>query len=170
MIREAVTNAGPLIVLAKLNRLPLLTELYSNVSVPLAVHDEVVRTGLRRGHEDAWVVEAFLKQVDWRPVPLGHVPAEIAESHLDSGEKAAIALALERGCLVLMDEEHGRSVARAQAVPVCGSLGVLVQSFRRRLISETELRLDFAEIRRRHDIWISPTLCDRVLARALQEQ
>ncbi len=43
---KAVTNATPLIALALLGRLDLLRDLFDDVLVPSAVHDEVVRAGL----------------------------------------------------------------------------------------------------------------------------
>lgn len=47
MIRAVVTNAGPLMALAKLNLLPLLHELYHRVHFPGAVYKETVKDGLR---------------------------------------------------------------------------------------------------------------------------
>ena len=55
-----VSNAGPLIVLAKLNLLHLLKELYGRVHVPRSVYDETVTEGLRRGHTDAGTLYLFL--------------------------------------------------------------------------------------------------------------
>lgn len=42
-----VSNAGSLIVLAKLNLLHLLKELYGRVHIPRSVYDETVTEGLR---------------------------------------------------------------------------------------------------------------------------
>ena len=44
-----VSNAGPLIALAKLNRLDLLAELYGEVQIPRAVYNETVTQGLTYG-------------------------------------------------------------------------------------------------------------------------
>jgi len=167
MTSEAVTNAGPLLVLSKLNRLSLLAGLYARVIVPVPVYDEVVGAGRRRGHEDARTTELFLKQVGWAPEPCPDIPVELRDAPLDRGERAAIAIALKRGSPLLMDEEAGRTVARRYGVPVCGSLGVLVQAYRRGLVTEADLRLDFGEMCTRSDIWISPSLCNRVLERTL---
>ncbi len=43
-----LSNAGPLIALGKLNRLELLAELYGQVQIPHAVHEEAVLQALRR--------------------------------------------------------------------------------------------------------------------------
>ena len=57
---SVVTNAGPLIVLTKLNLLHLLKQLYHHVSFPDAVYQETVEEGLRRGYEDARLLRLFL--------------------------------------------------------------------------------------------------------------
>jgi predicted nucleic acid-binding protein len=58
-----VSNAGPLIALAKLNLLYLLKELYGHVYIPRSVYDETVTEGMRQGHEDARTLFLFLNQV-----------------------------------------------------------------------------------------------------------
>jgi predicted nucleic acid-binding protein len=55
---------------------------------------------------------------------------------LDQGERAAIALATASlPCLLLIDERAGRSVARSLGLSVTGTLGVLDEGARRKLIS-----------------------------------
>jgi hypothetical protein len=60
-----VCNAGPLMVLAKLNQLHLLKELYGRVRLANSVYDETVIEGMRRGHEDARTLLRFLMQMGW---------------------------------------------------------------------------------------------------------
>lgn len=68
-------NAGPLIVLGKLNRLDLLASLYTTVTIPHAVYDEVVTVGLHRGHADARLLQRFWQQKAWPHVQIfGLVP------------------------------------------------------------------------------------------------
>ncbi|MBD3307266.1 hypothetical protein GF348_12855 [candidate division KSB3 bacterium] len=74
MIRSVVTNAGPLMALAKLNLLPLLHELYHRVHFPYAVYKETVEEGLRQGFEDARVLRLFLQQQQWEPTTVTHIP------------------------------------------------------------------------------------------------
>jgi predicted nucleic acid-binding protein len=45
---EAISNASPLIQLAKINQLPLLQRLHSQILIPNAVHREVVVAGEAR--------------------------------------------------------------------------------------------------------------------------
>lgn len=50
---------------------------------------------------------------------------------------------------------------------VRGTLGVLVQAYRAGLITADQLRFYFGQIEERTDIWISPTLCRRLLQEVL---
>ncbi len=69
--------------------------------------------------------------------------------------------------LLLMDEERGRKEARRYKVRVRGTLGVLIEAYRRGLITSDQLRLYFSQIEKRTDIWISPSLCRRLLKKVL---
>ena len=74
-----------------------------------------------------------------------------------------ISLALSKNALLLMDEEIGRDFARQKNLQVRGSLGILIEAYARKLISEDQLRLYFQQISERKDIWINPDLCVRLL-------
>jgi predicted nucleic acid-binding protein len=55
---------------------------------------------------------------------------------------------------VLMDDEIARIEARHLGLRVYGTLGVLVRSFRRNLLSFDQVELLIREIAARPDIWI----------------
>ena len=159
-----VSNAGPLLVLAKLNALYLLKLLYGRVHVPSSVYSEVVVQGMRQGYEDARTLQIFLEQVQWftEDVDEANIPATLRTATLDRGERDALVLAASLRTTVLMDETAGRKVARELGVPVRGSLGILIEAFRKNIITADQLRIYFAEIARRHDVWISPALVRRL--------
>jgi predicted nucleic acid-binding protein len=161
-----VSNAGPLMALAKLNLLHLLKALYGYVHIPRSVYNEVVVEGMRQGYEDASTLHFFLNQMEWNPedVDSATIPTDLQEAHLDRGERDTLALAAALSdAVVLMDETHGREAARARGLTVRGSLGVLIESYQQGLIEADQLRLYFAEISRRGDIWASQTLVERLL-------
>jgi predicted nucleic acid-binding protein len=161
-----VSNAGPLLVLAKLNVLHLLKRLYGRIYIPQAVYEETVVVGLRRGYEDAHILKLFLDQVNWLPTPMS-LPPTIAALKLDQGEQESLALAVSLKALLLMDEELGRMEARQRGLTVRGSLGVLVTAYDQGIVAADQLRLYFEQITSRNDIWISPALCRRVLFKVL---
>lgn len=167
MPEVVVTNAGPLIALAKLNLLHLLKQLYHQVSFARAVYAEAVLDGIHHGFPDAQTLQNFLTQEQWQPIEEIDIPSNLLAIPLDRGELESIALASAYNAVLLMDEEHGRAVARRLGLRVHGTLGILVQAFRSGLIDADQLRFYFGEIETRPDIWISPALCRRVLRDAL---
>lgn len=164
-------NSGPLMALGKLNRLDVLAELYDEVQVPQAVYSEVVSQGLARGAPDALVVRLFWQRQGW---PVAEVPPEVLSAYeppviLDPGEREVLALAQTLADpLVLLDDEVARAEARRLELRVRGTLGVLVQAFRRGLLSLSQVELLLNEIATRPDIWIGAKLCSQVL-RSLHE-
>jgi predicted nucleic acid-binding protein len=64
-----------------------------------------------------------------------------------------------------MDEERGRGFAREKNLLVRGSLGVLIEAYAKKMISEDQLRFYFRQISERKDIWINPALCADLLER-----
>jgi predicted nucleic acid-binding protein len=166
-MQTVLCNAGPLMVLGKLNRLELLTHLYREVQIPRAVYDEVVTQGLARGASDALTVRLFWQRQGW---PIVDVPEAILSPYtpsvvLDPGEIEVLALAQTLAApLVLLDDEVARTEARRLKLHVRGTLGVLVQAFHQNLLSFDQIELLIREIAARPDIWIAAKLCEQVLA------
>ncbi len=164
--RRTISNAGPLMALAKLNRLDLLAKVYDRVEIPRAVYREVVTQGLAHGAPDARVVQLFWEQLEW---PIVDVPQHLLSDFqpsvvLDAGETEVLALANDDpGAMVLIDDDLARQEARRIAVQVKGTLGVLVQAFRKRVLTLEETELLIQQIAARPDIWIGARLCEGVL-------
>jgi predicted nucleic acid-binding protein len=123
-VRDVVTNTSPLLYLHRLGRLDLLASLYGRVIVPTAVLDEM-EEGRAHGHDvpsvgDAgWVTVARPRSEDL----LRLVTA------LGPGERAAIALAVERpGALLLLDDRLARKHAAMLAIDLAGTLAVLLRA------------------------------------------
>lgn len=68
---NAVSNAGPLMNLAKLGILHVLPQMYTPVVMPSDVYDEVVTRGKEQNHPDAYVVELAVARNDVLLLPLG---------------------------------------------------------------------------------------------------
>jgi predicted nucleic acid-binding protein len=162
-----VSNAGPLMVLAKLNLLHLLKEVYGRVYFSGAVYAEVVQAGIRSGYQDAFTLRQFFNDSGWQPTSDVVLTVQQEAFHLDLGEKESIALALSLRGSLLMDEERGRRYARQSGLLVRGTLGTLVEAHSRGIISPDQLRLYFHQIESRPDIWISPSLTAQLLVRVL---
>ena len=153
--------------LGKLNRLDLLADLYGEVRVPRVVYDEVVIQGLVRGAPDAFTVRLFWQRKMWPIVDVSEVvlSAYTPQATLDPGETRVLALAQTlTNPLVLLDDEVARAEARRLGLDIRGTLGVIVQAYRKGLLSFDRVELLIHEIATRPDIWIGGKLCEHVLA------
>ena len=119
---KVVSNASPLITLARIGHLDSLHKLYERVHIPTEVYDEVVIAGA--GMPGA----ATVSKADWLHV----TPVQDAEglakaiirTGLGRGEISAIFLAKELAAdLTLMDERKGRRLALEEGLSVVGCIG-----------------------------------------------
>lgn len=112
-----VSDTSPISNLIDIGLDRLLVEMYGEVIVPHAVHDE-----LRKVHPNLPKFLRVEKIQDERAV--GRLKAE-----LDLGEAEAVVLAKElHADVLLMDEQEGRRVAVREGLRVVGLLGVLIEA------------------------------------------
>ena len=104
-------DSGPLIALAKLNRLQLLIDLWGTVSITETVFQEAVLFGQAHGAPDALTIRLFWQQCR---LPVVTVPDSLLAAYhpavsLDPGEHATLAYARTLSdVLVLVDDEDAR--------------------------------------------------------------
>ncbi|MHA1730786.1 MAG: DUF3368 domain-containing protein [Promethearchaeota archaeon] len=129
-MRTAVSNASPLILLAKIGALDLMFHLFDEVFVPPTVYEEAVEAGLRAGRPDALPIKELVDSGRIRVVSDFHQSPKLREfdtGRLHPGEFEAIDLALSLpGIVILLDDEEARNVARFCHLNVKGTLGILV--------------------------------------------
>lgn len=125
----AVVNASPLIFLARSQHLDLLEGFAQTVWVPEPVANEI----LQRGRHD--ITAQAIETTSWlvtRPAP--DIPAAILEWRLGAGESATLALAHEHRLEAIIDDLAGRRCAASLAIPVRGTLGLVLAAKQRGLI------------------------------------
>jgi len=125
-----VLNASPLIALAKIDQLHLLTGLGAEIVVPQAVADEI-----DAGPSD----DAARRWLGSLPVPI--VPAAVEPDvlawDLGAGESAVLSHAYRnQGWTVVLDDRAARRCAHALAIPVIGTLGIILRAKKEGLIQE----------------------------------
>lgn len=137
-----VSDASPLIVIAKSGLLPVLTALVEEVVIPETVYAEcTVEISLPGARAVRTAVETG--QILVRPdakAPSDDPGDELAG--LDAGELAAIHMATALECPVLMDERLGRQVAKRRGITVIGSAGLLLAAKKRGLVPAVAPILD----------------------------
>lgn len=117
-----VADSSPLSHLIRIGHVEILSKLFGHVLIPTKVAAE-----LAHSKAPDMVREFMAKPPDWlgvrQPDPLRFRPLP----GLDPGEEAAINLAFqERADLLLIDDKHGREVAKSRdwSIPITGTLGV----------------------------------------------
>lgn len=147
----AVSNAGPLIHLAKIGRLNLLKEIFSEIIIPRTVKVEVVDRGKEKGRPDAFLIDS----VNWIKVvedpPNADQLAEKAGIH--RGEACAILLAKSLNAPVLLDDSDARKFALGLGLEVVGSVGVIIKAVRLGVISKDDGLKDLEKLA--NIMWLS---------------
>ncbi|MCF8336962.1 MAG: DUF3368 domain-containing protein [Bacteroidales bacterium] len=155
---KVVSNTTPIISLLKLSRLSILKDLYSEISIPHAVYQEIEAGNSKKYYQD-------LSKLDW--VSIVKVKDKEAIKYfldLDAGEAEAIVLANElQADLIIVDESLGRFYAKHAGLNVTGTIGVLIKAKKKGIIKELKPLL-FELIKK--DVWISKKLVSDVLKEA----
>jgi len=162
-----ISNAGPLIAFGKLGQLGLLLKLCSEIIIPREVYNEVVLNGIKLGAPDAFSVKRIVDsgRIFIEDVVLAEQDRRLV-SIIDLGEIEVIALAKQKKAdWVLIDNEHARKAARVQGLSVRGTIGILIEGFRKEFLNTEEFQFLIEEIKARPDLWISDRLCDFALRR-----
>ena len=112
MPRVIITDASCLILLDKIGRLQLLSEVYGSLVTTPEIAKEYGKT------LPSWISTQSPNNVNIQ---------KMAEANLDTGESSALALAIEnKDCLLIMDDLKGRKHAERLGLTYTGTLGVVI--------------------------------------------
>ena len=132
-----MSNASPLINLARIGQLDLLPQLYGELTLPEAVWHEVVVGGSGQSGADK---TGSASGVRVQSASNRHL-VQALRQELDAGEAEAIALELDAEFL-LLDEQLGRDTAQHMGVRSVGLIGVLVEAKHKGIVSGIQPWLD----------------------------
>lgn len=127
VIETIVINASPLIFLSRGHHIDLLRHFGKRILVPQSVKIEIQRKGpddvtTRTLHENSWI----------ECIPDVSVPDTIREWGLGAGESSVLAYALqEAGSEAVIDDLAARKCAACHAIPVRGTLGIVLAARKR---------------------------------------
>lgn len=155
--RKVVVDTTPIIALASIQHLDVLTDLYGEILIPPTVKAELL-TGSRAGR-------AELLNVDWiRERELLDPFKPLLLTDLGGGEAEVLVLAEElKADLVIIDELQARRYARYLRLPLTGTLGVLLRAKNEGLIEEIATLIDRLK---RNGIRLADALIEEVLRTA----
>jgi len=129
-----ISNTGPLIALATVDRLDVLRGLFEKIIIPEAVHFELLEGGATQAGISSY------QQATWIDVqPLTASLDPLLDKVLDTGEASVIQLAREYQVPVLIDERKGRKIAREiYQLQVVGTARILVEAKRHKLLDNVQ--------------------------------
>jgi len=152
----AVSDAGPLIHLAEIGSLELLSA-FDTLLVPETVYKEVEAGGV----PDEFVDLSYdLVEAD---------ESQVGTEELDAGERAAIAVAEERGIVLLTDDLAAREAASDADIEVRGSIGVIALGYGRGLLDRDEAAMRMRALQRATSLFVTEAVVERGI-RMLDEQ
>ena len=128
-----VADTSPLNYLVWIESVEILPQLYGKVIIPPEVHEELLVA------DAPLVVRSWAIELpDWIKVqtPDASLLDDPRWQSLHRGERAALALATShQPSILLIDERAGSAIARGLGLSITGTLGVLDEAARRKLIS-----------------------------------
>lgn len=118
MKEAAAADSTCLIGLERVSRTDLIPQLFEPIFIAPAIAME------------------FGKPIPWTNAVVSPDPHEVAALALmvDAGEAEAIAIAVEKNCLLITDDKQARKVARSLGLRVIGTVGILIRAKRQGLI------------------------------------
>ncbi len=125
-----ISNATPLICLAKIGQLALLKKLFGSLKVPLEVQEEVLIEdkqeyhSLKQAFDEGWieVIQSKIKE-DFR---------------LGKGETSAIQLAREKKETIILDDYAAIKTAEALGIPTIRTTTIIFMSLEKKIIKKEE--------------------------------
>ena len=152
-----VSNAGPIIALARIGMLDLLKQ-FKQIFIPNEVYEQVVvkgegKPGSTEVKDSDWFITKEVKNT---------LAVDSLTLELEKGEAEVIILALELNAgLVLIDEYIARDIAKSRGLAVIGTVGILADAYEKGLINDLKKVLDDLRSKK---VWISEKVCNRVLS------
>jgi len=164
-----ITNTSPMIILARIERLQLLKELYETILMSPAVKVECIDKGREAGATDVVAMENGIKQGWIQLVNLDKEEMREARRLMDEvrigmGEAETLVLARSRNALAVLDDKEARAIAKSWNLEYTSTLMVLYETFAKNLIDYDELVEDLAKLTK--IIWISTDVITDIIRRA----
>ena len=126
-----ISDSSPLISLAVIGKVNILDNLYKEIYVPTAVHNEVVKADKPFARELKLFLNGRTKSVKNR------MAVEMLSGDIGAGEAEAIVLALEQQpCIALIDDLKARRFAKMKGLKIIGTMGILLKAKKEGFIKE----------------------------------
>lgn len=138
-----VFDATPLIYLAKVDQLQLVSTLEGQCYLPQQVHSEVVTTGLEEGYTDARRIEQGVDGGLFEVISVddSQLVARLQRNpNLSDADVAVLGCAASRDAIAVMDEAYGRTAAEIEGIETRGTAYIVLLCAKQEDISVSKAR------------------------------
>ncbi|WP_152043030.1 nucleic acid-binding protein [Salinigranum salinum] len=156
MTLAAVSDTGPLIHLAEIDSLELLSA-FDKLYIPKTVYEELKAGDVPKG----------LSQLRYELVEPNE--RRTYSTELDAGETAALSVAKEQGVVFLTDDLVARKAASEEDIEVHGSVGIIALGYSRDLLDRDEAASRMRALQRETSLFVTEAVVERGI-RMLDEQ
>jgi predicted nucleic acid-binding protein len=153
-----VSDAGPLIHLAQINKLYLLKKLFKKVIITPNVKREAVDEGVKLGHSDAQTIGKAIEEgwiiVEEVPKRLASAIKRLAEDeNISMADAEVLLFAREKKAEVLVDEKALSNLARMFGLKTWNTWTVLLKSLSKGFIEVSDIEAAIKELgEKRHKL------------------
>ncbi|MCL6579892.1 MAG: hypothetical protein K6T73_11050 [Candidatus Bathyarchaeota archaeon] len=153
-----VSDAGPLIHLAQINKLHLLKKLFKQVIITPNVKREAVDEGVKLGHLDAQIIGKAIEEgwiiVEDFPKRLASASKRLAEDeNISRADAETLMFAREKKAEVLVDEKALSNLARMFGLKTWNTWTVLLESLSKGFIEVSDIDVAIKELgEKRHKL------------------
>lgn len=129
---KVISNATPLIILSRIERLNILQSLYKQIIVPLEVCRELVEAGGDKPGAKQIKGSSWIKIEGVRDT----LAVKVLRGNMDKGEAEAIVLAMENpGSLLLIDNKRPYEKAKVIGINARRTLSIMIEAYKKGFIS-----------------------------------
>lgn len=154
-----ISNASPLICLARIDKLNLLKKYFGRIFVPKEVYQEICVKGEKKPGSTQVQSAEWIKIKEVKD----KFAVELLELELKKGEAEVIVLAKElKAKLVLIDEKIPREKLNSLGFNTLGSVGVLIKAAKE---GQLNLKQSLDELRKK-GFWLSEDIYKQALKEA----
>lgn len=158
-----IADNGPLIILARLELLKILQQLFKKICLPEQVYNECTANMRLPG---ALAIKESITAGILELKYVAELNPVFSDAYLGEGERAAMSLALAENTPILLDDKRARLAAERQNLQVVGTAGILLAAKQRQLIKEIKI---FIQQMEEFEYYISNELKINLLKRAKED-
>lgn len=142
-----ISNASPLIFLAKINKLTLIKELFKTVTIPMAVHNEI----FIKDQPDSSLINQFINN---KTIKIQN-PNTLLDLDIGKGEQAAISMAKERNDKLLIDDAVGIRASQSLNIKTFRTTSIILLAYKNKILNKKQAITSINNLLN-HGYYISP--------------